>query len=172
MASNNTRYNSTKNLFLDNTIGDITASDLRAFVDNIFIDSEVKTQKFKSIVNFESGDVSNVYEGTLVLFTEEDKGLYISLSNQPASISLLVKIAGDVNDSSSLDRNSLDYIAGEGQYLFAAEYRDNYVDVFVDGKKIADSNVITNSTETTNGSIIALTTALIGEEKVEIVCFK
>lgn len=172
MASNNNTQSSTRNLFLDNAVGDITAENLRTFVDNIFEDGEVNISKFTSLTNFESGDVSKVYEGSLVVCTEEDKGLYISLSNQPTSRTFLVQISNYELQPTDLEKSNFESIGVAGQYMFTVEYKDNLVDFFVDAEKLRASRLMLNSTPGINGTTIVLVDPLLGGEEVEIVSYK
>lgn len=172
MASNNNTQNTTRNLFLDNTVGDITAESLRTFVDNIFSDGEVKVNKYASLAAFEAGDVSTVYEGSLVVCTGSDKGLYIALSNQPTSQSLLTQISNFEVQPTALVKTNTEVTATVGQYIIFAEYKDNLVDLYIDAEKIRNSEYVLNSTAISNGTMIVLTDPLLGGEEVEIISYK
>jgi len=83
-------------LFPDNNEYDISAGDMRAYIEAIFSDKEVQVIKIAT-----SNDIpfnnTNIYEGSLVVIyrgtTPDEKGLYLSTINQPLDISQLIRIS-------------------------------------------------------------------------------
>jgi len=100
MASNNISRDEALSLFLENINGDITAEDMRLFVNGIFDDKEViirKYQEFDDLIT----DNADVYEGSLVAIYGDnclsDLGIYMSLANQPTSSSQFKKLTNKLD---------------------------------------------------------------------------
>jgi len=95
MASNNPSLDAALALFLDNIVGDITAQDMRIFVENVFNDKEVKINKFPEFSDLFASN-TEVYEHSLVTIYDphlkDEMGLYLSLANQPTAQSQFIKI--------------------------------------------------------------------------------
>ena len=85
----------TLNLFPDNTDGDITASDMREFVNNVWFDKERKINKYPTLQDAFSD--SNLYQLDIFLITKEPvqskNGIYVSLINQPNYENEIVQVA-------------------------------------------------------------------------------
>jgi hypothetical protein len=82
-------------LFADNTDGDITASDMRKFVEGVWADKERKINKYKTL----SEALSDPYLYQLDLFLIVDEpvisrnGIYVALINQPNNENEIVQVA-------------------------------------------------------------------------------
>jgi hypothetical protein len=85
----------TLNLFPDNTDGDITASDMRQYIDNIWKDKERKINKYPNLS--EAFAHSELYQLDIFLITKEPiqskNGIYVSLINQPNNETEIVQVA-------------------------------------------------------------------------------
>jgi len=164
--TNNTKKDILLRLFADNTVGNITAATIRQFITDIFDDKEVAINKFPTLSKFEEQDNSSIYEGSLVVITNstpEEKGLYISTINQPRERKFLVQISNNTSPIPERKEN-YEYKASQGQNVFACNYSDDLVEVYVDGKKIRKSQVIANS-----GTTITLLQPLDKDQEVEII---
>ena len=164
--TNNNKKDILLRLFADNTVGNITAATLRQFISDIFDDKEVVINKFPTLDKFEEQDNSNIYEGSLVSIfdsTPEENGIYISQINQPNERKFLKQISNNVSLFSE-QKNNYEYIAAKNQNVFACNYSEDLVEVYVNGRKIRKSQVIANT-----GSSITLVTPLNKGDEVEIV---
>ena len=164
--TNNSKKDILLRLFSDNTVGNITASTMRQFISDIFDDKEVVIKKFKTLDLFEAQDNLEVYEGSLVAITEdtpENSGLYISLVNQPRERNLIKRFSNNISIVSE-KRGNYEYKASQGQNVFACNYTEDLVDVYVDGKKIRKSQVVANT-----GTSITLLSPLNKNQEVEII---
>jgi len=82
-------------LFSDNSNGDITASDMRQFVDGIWEDKERKINKYKTLNN--AFQDTNLYQLDIFIIVEEiadsKNGIYVSLINQPNNEADIAQVA-------------------------------------------------------------------------------
>ena len=95
------------NLFLDNTLGDITPADMRIFVNAIFDDKEPAIQKIADLNNFDFGKSRR---NDIVIVNEpgdphNKNGIYVITKDKPAlkDIELI-----------SPDKNIIDYLTSGG----------------------------------------------------------
>lgn len=96
MASSNTTRDEVLALFPDNLNQEISASDMRIYVNAVFDDREVKVVKIEKVIHLPPRN-SNIYEHTIVLVyndTIDNNGVYLSKVNQPIAKVQLTKIAG------------------------------------------------------------------------------
>jgi hypothetical protein len=177
MASNNIKKKQILNQFQDNEVGNITAENLRNFINSIFDDKEVTIKKFATLDAFEASpieDRQDIYENSLVVIsnsTDIETGIYISLTNQPQTRDQLSQIANAVvsNEITNLTKTNTEHIAFNGQYFFEVQYKDNLIDVFVNGKKIASSDIILDNGGIGQGNLVTLKTPLSTNDFVELV---
>jgi len=165
MTNNNTKQIILQ-LFADNTVGNITAQTMRDFINSIFDDSEVTFNKFQTLSEFEAQDNPTIYEGTLVVIynsTPQEQGIYYSTINQPKERKFLNQLSSNITLEEGIT-TPYEYIANAGQNIFACNYTNNQVVVYVDGKKIRNSQVMTQA-----NTSITLLTPLNGGEEVEII---
>lgn len=171
--TNNYTKNTLLTLFADNVNGNITAETLRTFISSTFDTTEVIVNKFQSLSHFEAQANPTIWEGSLVVIydsTPAENGLYRALINQPQDRQFLVQVSN--NDKvESITRTPYEFIATEAQTLFYCEYSENFVDFYVNGKKLKQSELEYNSSVDANGTnvVIKNSTLLAGDE-VEIIC--
>jgi len=122
--TNNTVKDSILTLFPDNNTNEISAADMRTYVEGVFADKEVKVSKINTLSNLAANN-ANIYEGTLVVVYRDNIvgniGLYISTVNQPTSSSELIQITSftAASDISFLERGAraynelVDYFPGD-----------------------------------------------------------
>ena len=168
--SNNNNKQTILNLFLDNIVGNITAETLRNFISTIFDDKEVIIKKFDSteIFNAASEDEkSDIYENSLIIIKNdnENNGVYLSLKNQPQSITDFVRISNNFSYD-NYTKTVYEYTAFEDQFYFECQYSDNLVDVYKNGLKIKNSDIVMNE----NGDNIVLKNKAENGDEIEIVC--
>jgi len=164
--TNNNKKDILLRLFADNTVGNITAETLRKFIEDIFNDKEVIINKFPTLDKFEEQDNNTIYEGSLVSIynsTPEENGLYISQINQPKERKFLTQISNNVNPI-SFKKENYEYLSSQNQNVFACNYSDDLVDVYVNGIKIKKSQIIANT-----GTSITLLSPLNKGDEVEII---
>ena len=89
--TNNTTKNDILELFPDNATNDISAADMRVYIEAIF-EKEEKIIKIALVSDLAAN--TNIYEGSLVVIYNDgdNSGLYLSIINQPNSITHLIKI--------------------------------------------------------------------------------
>ena len=96
MASNNTTEQDILALFPDNFTNEISAADMRNYVNLLFNDREVKVVKVDTVVNLAANN-ADIYEGTLVTiwadYNQNRVGLYLSKVNQPTLITDLIQLS-------------------------------------------------------------------------------
>jgi len=163
--TNNNKKDILLRLFADNTVGNITAETLRKFIDDIFEDKEVIINKFTTLEKFEEQDNPTIYEGSLVSIyksTPKENGLYISQINQPKDRKFLTQISNNISPVSE-KRENYEYIASKNQNVFACNYSEDLVEVYVNGRKIKKSQIITNT-----GTSVTLLSPLNKDDEVEI----
>lgn len=94
--TNNTKINNVLALFPDNADNEISAADMRTYVNTIFSDKETQIVKVDTVVNLSSKN-SEIYEGSLVVIWNDVNssriGVYISKVNQPTSITDLIQLS-------------------------------------------------------------------------------
>lgn len=92
MASSNTLKNTILALFQDNVDNEISAADMRTFIEAIF-EKEETIIKIATEADLVPNN-TNIYEGTLVAIYNEptNQGLWLSTVNQPTLISELIKL--------------------------------------------------------------------------------
>ncbi len=90
--TNNTTKDEILALFPDNADNEISAADIRVYINAIF-EKEEKIIKIDNLVNLAANN-TNIYEGSLVIFYNDtnNQGLYLSIVNQPELLSELIKI--------------------------------------------------------------------------------
>lgn len=93
--TNNTTKNQVIALFPDNNNQEISAADMRSYVEAIFSDKETKIIKINSLNNLAFNN-SEIYEGSFVAIWGDGNqnriGLYISKINQPVILSDLIQL--------------------------------------------------------------------------------
>ena len=96
MASNNTTRDEVLALFPDNTNYEITAEDLRTYVNAIFSDKEVVILKLLNLSMLGANN-THIYEGSLVvIYGDADTskiGIYLSKINQPIGEPDLIQLS-------------------------------------------------------------------------------
>ena len=94
--TNNTTKDEVLALFPDNFTNDITAADMRTYVEAVFSDSEVYVNKIATLTNMPSQN-ENIYEGSIMIIWGDPNpnriGLYISKINQPLVLEDLIQIS-------------------------------------------------------------------------------
>lgn len=164
--TNNNKKDILLRLFADNTVGNITAATLRQFISDIFDDKEVIINKFQTLDAFEAQENSNIFEGSLVVITNstpKENGIYISQINQPKERKFLTQISNNTTPL-NVSKETYEYISSKNQNVFACNYSDDLVEVYVDGKKIRKSQIIANT-----GTSITLLSPLPKDAEVEII---
>lgn len=83
-------------LFPDNNNFEITAADMRTYVEAIFSDKEVVVIKIRSMSDLAANN-ANIYEGSLLVVyndsNPENIGIYLSKVNQPTSPADLIQVS-------------------------------------------------------------------------------
>lgn len=95
MATNNNIKDQVLLLFPDNNNSEITAANMRMYVEAIFAESEVVINKIDTLGNLAFNN-STIYEGSLVVIHNDipsNIGIYVSRVNQPTNPSQLVQIS-------------------------------------------------------------------------------
>jgi len=96
MATNNFTKDDVLALFPDNANYEITAADMRQYVEAIFNDKEVVIVKIPTLSDLAFNNFS-IYEGSLVvIYLDSDPsliGIYMSKINQPVIISDLIQLS-------------------------------------------------------------------------------
>ncbi len=114
--TNNDTKNRVLELFPDNNKYDISALDLRTFVEAVFNDREVKVIKISSSLDIPFNS-SEIYEGSLVIIyrgiSSDEVGIYLSTVNQPTNINQLIRISSPSTLNSLINVEN----AGEGDVL-------------------------------------------------------
>jgi hypothetical protein len=106
--TNDTLKQETLVLFADNITNEISASDMRQYVENIWLKSEDKIYKINKFADLPTNNV-RIFENSIVAILDEglESGLYLSLSNQPIDKSELKLISGlpisTISDGDSID---------------------------------------------------------------------
>ncbi len=96
----------TRNLFLDNIVDNISAKDMRDFVDNIWQDKEKNIQKIDRLADFDETDIE---KDDLVFVTGGDldeQGIYINPILNP-TFTDLVKITSQISEIPSGDNDQI-----------------------------------------------------------------
>jgi hypothetical protein len=180
MATNDFRKKQILNQFQDNEYGNITAENCRNFINSIFDTTEVIVKKFETLDAFEAApdtEKQYIYEGSLVAITNDlpaVTGIYVSLTNQPKvrnQLQLIANLVPNV-ENYTLVKTNYEVVAFDGQYFFHVEYWNNLVDVYVNGEKIRDSQVILDNNGTGAGTTVTLKNPVIANDLVEIVAYK
>lgn len=94
--TNNTIKDQVLSLFHDNSNNEISAADMRVYIEAIFNSKEEKIVKINALANLAANN-SKIYEGTLVIIYGDEasyNGVYLSKVNQPTLILDLIKITG------------------------------------------------------------------------------
>lgn len=133
MASSNTIKNDILALFPDNNTREISASDVRAFVEGVFGDREVVIVKIATASDLASQS-SKIFEDSIVIVYNEpaNNGVYLSVTNNPYSLTQLKKIAGllegtatgNLSSDGSVPMDS-DYFPSNPKDLATKEYADS-----------------------------------------------
>ncbi len=87
---------STLNLFLDNVVDNITAADMREFVNNVWGDKENSIRKLNNLSNI-TAEVGIEQNDVIVCTTGADEGLYIALVANP-TVADLQKITSQISE--------------------------------------------------------------------------
>ena len=159
MASNNTTKQDILALFPDNTNNEITAEDLRISVENLFNDKETPILRIDRLNNLAFNN-TRIYEGSLlIIYADNNTGLYLSKINQPLLDTDLIKIA-EIN--SNIQVQEFEYIAAQDQVNFTGNdnngkdlslnVNNNNVSIYRNGRKILSHEFTFN-----NNSVILLT---------------
>ena len=119
-------------LFSDNTNGDITASDMRTFVDGVWADKERKINKYK-LLNDAYND-NNLYQLDIFIIVEEPldskNGIYVSLINQPNNETEIAQVANlTKNDVTEVQtyQDMINLSAKEGDICTVTDDTQTYV---------------------------------------------
>ena len=79
-------------LFQDNLDNEISASDMRVYIEAIFDTKEEIITKINTFDDLLANN-THIYEGSLVvIYSGVDTGLYLSIINQPQAITDFIKI--------------------------------------------------------------------------------
>ncbi len=80
-------------LFPDNFDNEISAQDMRTYINAIFDTKEELTVKIATATDISLYN-ANIYEGSMVIIFNdaENTGIYLSTVNQPTNISELIKL--------------------------------------------------------------------------------
>ena len=90
--TNNTIKDQVLALFQDNANNDISAADMRVYIEAIFASKEEIIVKVATELDLPTNN-TNIYEGSLVvIYNDTTNGLYLSTINQLTSIGDLIKI--------------------------------------------------------------------------------
>ena len=114
MASSNTLKNQIFTLFADNDNKEISAADMRIFVEAIFDNKEELVIKATDEADMKSKR-AEIFESSVVLITHSglESGVYVSRANNPISLLQLDKIAdladGTVTPGSGLSDFMIEY---------------------------------------------------------------
>lgn len=94
MASSNTLKDQVLLLFPDNNTKEISAADMRVFVESIFDNKEELVIKATDTADMKSQN-AKIFENSVVLITGSgsENGVYVSRANNPISLAQLDKIA-------------------------------------------------------------------------------
>ena len=117
MASSNTLKDQVLLLFPDNNNKEISAADMRIFVEAIFDNKEELVIKATDEADMKLKK-ANIFENSVVLITHsgEDNGVYVSRANNPISLLQLDRVA-DLAEGS--------IVPGSGLSDFMIEYQHN-----------------------------------------------
>ncbi len=122
MASSNPLKDQILTLFPDNNTKEISASDMRIFVNTIFNSKEELVTKVETKEDIKDNNSTIFWNSVVIIWNSlEDNGVYLSKANNPISILQLEKIA----DISSENPHSLsdlgDFMV---DFLHAKSYSD------------------------------------------------
>lgn len=92
MASSNNLKNQILALFPDNNNKEISAADMRVFVNAVFDNKEEIVVKIPGAADIKLNK-DRIFEKTIVILESSDKGIWLSRVNNPISISQLTLIA-------------------------------------------------------------------------------
>jgi len=111
--SNNDLKDQILALFPDNNNYEITAADMRIYIEAIFGDKEVVIIKIRNLSDLPANN-SNIYEGSLVVIysdvNSDNIGLYLSKVNQPTNPSDLIQLSNISGVAAgSFERGGLEY---------------------------------------------------------------
>ena len=165
MTNNNTKQIILQ-MFADNTVGNISAETMRIFINDVFNDSEVKFNKFQTLQEFEAQDNPTIYEGSLVVIfnsSPAEQGIYYSTINQPKDRKFLNQLSSNLTSDTGIT-TTYEYVANANQNIFACNYTDDLVTVYIDGFKVRESQIMTDAKTS-----ITLIEPLTGGEDVEII---
>ncbi len=115
MASSNTLKDQILTLFPDNNNKEISAADMRIFVEAIFDNKEELVIKATDQADMKTQN-AKIFENSVVLITHagNESGVYVSRANQPISLLQLDKVAdlaeGGVVPSTGLSDFMIEYV--------------------------------------------------------------
>lgn len=91
--TNNTIRDEILGLFDDNANNEISAADMRTYINAIFASKEEIVTKISTATDLAANN-TNIYEGSLIIVYNDgvNTGLYLSPVNQPTDITELIKI--------------------------------------------------------------------------------
>lgn len=94
MASSNTLKDQILTLFPDNNTKEISAADMRIFVNSVFDNKEELVQKVETAADIKTNNAKIFWHSIVIIYNSiEDNGVYLSKANNPISILQLEKIA-------------------------------------------------------------------------------
>jgi len=120
-------------LFPDNNNFEITASDMRTYVEAIFNDKEVVIIKIKQLSDLAANN-SNIYEGSLLVIYNDDDvnnvGIYLSKVNQPVLPTDLIQVSRITGAfSGGFERGGLPY--DELKYYLVGDIASNQNNAYI-----------------------------------------
>lgn len=133
MASSNILKDQILELFPDNNTKEITAADMRIFVNSIFDSKEEFVQKIETADDIKLNN-SKIFENSVVIIWNDyiNNGVYISKANNPISILQLIKIA-NLSTTTEDDSDLSNFI---NQYNKNKNYSDSLYFYDLDGNII------------------------------------
>lgn len=138
MTQNNIIKNQILALFPDNNNYEITAADMRTYVEAIFNSKEEIIIKIDKMVDLISNN-SNIYKDSIVAVTKDDEnqsGLYVSKKDQPRSVLDLIKLSFVDSEWSKIPSNifvdvNSDYIVQKSTEFLYIDTTNNPVQITI-----------------------------------------
>ncbi len=173
MTQNNIIRNQILSLFPDNDNYEITAQDMRTFVNAIFLNKEELVVKIEKMIDLESNN-SNIYVDSLVVVFKDDtnqSGIYLSKKDQPRKPSDLIKLSFLDKEWSPIPQNiyvniNANYSVSRNNEFIYADTINNPITITIPNSleinsiiRIVDSS---SNFDVNNVTIIDDTSALIG----------
>ncbi|MCD6435372.1 MAG: hypothetical protein J7L15_03210, partial [Clostridiales bacterium] len=152
---------STLNLFLDNIVDNISAEDMRLFVENVWSDKENSVRKISNLSQI--ADQIGIEQNDIIICTEgTDEGMYIALVKDP-EIANLQKITSQTTeipggiDGQILSLNNGELIWVDRDYTFQVLGTLPIEDIMIE-RPVAGITYIAE-----NNSVTALVPGIIGD---------